>query len=331
MNVFAFRPADHREAYARAGWVHIKDGVDPGFLALIRQFIAERAAAERLAGKGLAGQKDQYLLELPPEVDYGRDLFDRVAELTGLRRETMTLSERHVKAYSKDAHPFPSAHKDRLSSQVSIGLSVEVPPGSYLVLYPDHDRTVNPFLSTGLRDSLEPDRLPEVVLEGAEGVEVHDAPGDVIVFPGSSVWHLRRRSAGAVNVYLKFNDFDADPLGEDPSTGERRAATLAALGTPTGTLSELVPVLSRRFDSVVEEHSRAGWGRLQSAAVWGEHPIAITDPEAALLRSLTSPARPVSAVVAAPPGDLRSEDVEPALRRLAARGAVDLLPPSTAS
>ena len=37
------------------------------------------------------------------------------------------------------------------------------------------------------------------------------------MFYGSEIWHLRRRSAGSVNLYLKFNDFDYDPLGEDPN------------------------------------------------------------------------------------------------------------------
>ena len=325
MKVFDFDPGDHRDAYRREGWVHVKGGATPEFLSAARRFVLDRTTAQRLGGRGLAGQKDQYLFELPAAVDPGEALFDVLAHLTGLRRSTMTLSERHVKAYSQDADPMPAAHKDRLSSQISVGISVEVPLGSHLVLYPHHDRWVNPFLSTGLRGALEPDRLPEVVLAGAEGVEIHDEPGDVVVFPGSSVWHLRRRSAGAVNIYLKFNDFDADPLGEDPSTDERRAATLAALRGPAEALVTLAPVLSRRFDSIVEERSRVGWRRTLSAVVWGGPPVTLSDAEAMLLRSL-EPARPISSLQATPPGGLEAEQVEAALRRLAERGVCDLLP-----
>ncbi len=319
MSVFAFRWDDHRDAYARDGWVHVKDGIAPEFLAAAREEIAGRQASEPLATKGVSGQKDQYVLDFPSWVDYGRDLFDVIAPLTGLRRETMTLSERHVKAYAADADPFPTAHKDRLASQVSVGLSLEVPTGSHLLLYPEDDRSVNPFLGTGLRDSLEPDRMPEVVLKDARAVEIHDSPGDVVIFPGSSVWHLRRRSAGTVNIYLKFNDFDADPLGEDPSSALRRAATLAALAGPLELLEPLVPVLSRRFDSVVHECSRVGWRESASAAVWGQPPVPLSDEEVTLLRRID--ARTTVATFTA-----SADAAGRAVRRLAERGVVDLLP-----
>src|SRR4029079_17087376 len=111
-----------------------------------------------------------------------------------------------------------------------LGISVEVPAGSHVVLYPHDERDVNPYyVSTGLRESLEPEALPEVTLRDAAKVEVHDAPGDVIVFRGSSIWHLRRRSAGTVNPYLQMKDFDADPLGEDPTTVARREETARVL------------------------------------------------------------------------------------------------------
>lgn len=51
----------------------------------------------------------------------------------------------------------------------------------------------------------------------------------MIAFRGSAIWHCRRRAAGAINIYLKMNDFNSDPLGEDPVTDARRSATLAAL------------------------------------------------------------------------------------------------------
>ena len=56
-------------------------------------------------------------------------------------------------------------------------------------------------------------------------MEIYDEPGDVMMFPGSAVWHLRRNSANTVNLYLKCNDFDCDPLAEDPSTERRRLDT----------------------------------------------------------------------------------------------------------
>jgi hypothetical protein len=34
------------------------------------------------------------------------------------------------------------------------------------------------------------------------------------MFRGHRTWHLRENSAGAVNLYVKVNDYGADPLGE---------------------------------------------------------------------------------------------------------------------
>lgn len=324
MKVFAFDPGDYQEAYLQDGWVHVKDGVDPTFFAIAKESIARRAASERLASKGISGEKDQYLFDFPPDVDYETDIFDVIAALSGVRRDTITLSERHVKAYSEDADPRPPAHKDRLSSQVSVGISIDVPRGSHLVLYPTEHRETNPFLTTGLRSSLEPDAVPEVVLKDSVGVEVHDAPGDVIIFPGSSTWHLRRLSAGTVNIYLKFNDFGADPLGEDPWTSRRRAATQVALSASPGQLTALVPVLSRRFDSIVSEYSRAGWREMVSASVWGQASVPLSAIDVAVLQRLGR-GRTYAEIVGEADADSQP-DTGRALRRLATRGVVDLLP-----
>jgi hypothetical protein len=228
----------------------------------------------------------------------------------------MTLSERHIKAYDPDAPPNPIAHKDRFASQVSMGLSLHVPEGSYLVLYPDDDVWENPFLNTALRDSLEPDQVPEVSLQGAREVEIHDKPGDIVVFRGSAFWHLRRNSAGTVNVYLKFNEFNCDPLGEDPSTPLRRQATLAVLEGDDAGVAAGVPVLSRRFDSVFREYRREGWPERLFANVWGQNPFPVSDAEFALLQAADGRRRVAELGVDAA-----------AVRRLAARGALDLLTP----
>src|SRR5207244_10064563 len=99
--------------------------------------------------------------------------------------------------------------------------------------YPAVHVGVNPFnVSPALRQVLEPEELPEVALKDAPAVEIDDSGGDVMLFPGSAVWHYRRNASNAVNLYLKLNDFDSDPLAEDPSTPLRRARTLEALAAP---------------------------------------------------------------------------------------------------
>ncbi len=318
VKLFGFDPAKYRQEFEEQGYVHVKGGLSGEFLEYAQQTVSRaRAAQAPLAGRGLAGAKEQFVFDFDPE-QY-QEMFGMIAELTGLSPD-MTLSERHVKIYESDAAPDPIAHKDRFASQISMGLSLEVPDGSYLVLFPETDTWVNPFLSTALRDSLEPDQYPEVVLDGAPEVRIHDQPGDVIIFHGSALWHLRRNSADTVNIYLKFNEFGSDPLGEDPSTPARREATLEALRSSSDDeLLGLVPVLSRRFDSIALESRREGWPERRFANVWGQNPFPISDAEDRALREADGH-RPVEELAR------QGLDVA-AVRRLAQRGALDLLPP----
>jgi hypothetical protein len=140
------------------------------------------------------------------------------------------------------------------------------------------------------------------------------------VFRGSAFWHLRRNSAETVNIYLKFNEFGCDPLGEDPSTPERRRATLALLEGTDHDVAAGVPALSRRFDSVAHEYRREGWPERLFANVWGQNPFPVSDAEFALLRAVDG--RRSVAELGADPA---------VVRRLAARGALDLVPPPAPS
>jgi hypothetical protein len=308
---------------SRAGFRDASGATDEACAAVLDS-LRSQTDSRTLAGEGIKGAKDQFLFALPAGTDHHVELFDVVAGLCGLRRETMTLSERHIKAYDVNADPEPHPHKDRLASQVAVGISVTVPEGSHIVLYPDDHREVNPFLSIGLRDSLEPDQLPEVLLRGCREVVVHDRPGDVLVFPGSSIWHLRRHSAGTVNLYLKFNDFDSDPLGEDPEAAARSAGTAAILASDAAAMLASVPRLSRRFDSIVRERSRVGWQERSSASVWGSAPVPLSDGEEALLKLLGGPAS-VAELAAGAGHGMAADAAVLALRRLASRGVVDLI------
>jgi hypothetical protein len=221
MRIFDFDPAGYRDEYARHGWVHIKHGMDHAFLAETQRYVERRFAASRLDKFAIKGKKEQALYEFPTSVEYPDELFDVVAAVCGLQRATMTLSERHIQAYDSDADPEPQAHKDRFPSQVSVGFAIVIPPASRLVLYPYDHREVNPYnVAADLIRSLPPDQSPDVALRDAQAVEIADQAGDIVMFGGSTTWHLRRRSAGAVNLYVKLNDFQYDPLGEDPRTAD---------------------------------------------------------------------------------------------------------------
>jgi hypothetical protein len=159
-------------------------------------------------------------------------------------------------------------------------------------------------------------------MSSAREVVVDDQPGDVVAFYGNKTWHLRRNSANSYNLYLKFNDFDCDPLGEDSETPRRREATLAALQRED--IGGWFPVLSRRLDSVAQVHARHEWMETSlRAKLWGLDEVALAPPDFAVLRSLAGDRDVESLTGAAAPGV--DTDVVASLRSMAQAGVVDLL------
>jgi hypothetical protein len=320
MKIFNFDPAGHRETYAKHGWVHIPGGIDPEFLAYLQDFTARRFREQHVEGKAIGGAKEQALFEFPAATEFPGELFDSIATVAGLDREGMTLSERHIKAYDSDAPDYPVAHKDRFASQVSVGLSIDIPEDSYLVLYPHTDVSVNPYnVSPQLLQSLEPHERPEVVLEDAPEVRIHDKPGDVVMFRGSAVWHLRRFAANATNLYLKMNEFNSDPLGEDPATDERQRRTRELAATANGHTPALVPIMARRLDVVARQVSRDGQ-EVRQAHVWEEAPVVLNQVEWDVLHAIDGN-RNVAELV----NGHNLEAVEGAVRRMAQRGVIELV------
>jgi len=319
MRIFAFDPADHAEHFAEHGWAYVPGGLTAEFLTELRRFVGESRGGHRLEGAAIAGKKEQALYAPPDEVDFPGEVFDVVAEACGLNRPTMTLSERHLKAYDPDADPEPVAHKDRFASQVSMGLSIDIPEGSRLVLYPNDDVSPNPLnISAALPASLPPERRPETILASAREVEIADGAGDVVVFRGSAIWHKRRNPAAAVNLYLKMNDFGCDPLGEDPATEGLRAATIEALGSNGAGLDDSVPVLSRQLDEITRRYSRDDWSESHWARVWDEEPVLLSPRQFELIGRVDGE-RSLRDLAAADGEAVKSE-----IRALAERGIIDL-------
>jgi hypothetical protein len=321
MKMFTFDPADYRQAYADNGWVHIPGGIDPEFLAALRAFIAENRTQS--LDRWALGDKTQLLYEFPESVDYPGELFDTIAAMCGLNRPSMTLSERHIKLYEDDADPEPHAHKDRYASQVSVGLSIDIPAGSQLVLYP-HDHVGVNYYNTAadFRNSLHPHELPEVVVKTAREVVIDDKAGDVVAFRGSALWHLRRNAASATNMYLKLNDFEADPLGEDPVTPVRRAQTLERV-TNGAAIGDLVAVSGRRLDFVSRHYTR-DWDEVLQANIFGERPFGLSPVQYKLLQAADG--SKTVAQLASKMGDaLNGRSVEEEAKVLAERGALDLV------
>lgn len=216
MTIFATDRDAARDAYATQGWVHLPKAVTPEFLAHARDRIkALRRTEVELVG-GNRRNKEQFRFDFDDPSAAQAEIFSFAADLAGVPAQSLTLSERHVNAYHADAVANPVPHKDRRASQITIGLSIDVSPGSHLVLYPGTDRSENRYDSAAeLYASLVEQQRPEQILSGAPEVVIYDRPGDVLVFPGSTTWHCRRQAASTVNLFFKLNDFGDDPLGED--------------------------------------------------------------------------------------------------------------------
>lgn len=322
--MFGFEPARYRGAFAAQGFVHIRQGVTEEFhRALSKQ--AEEHLRSDVLGEFALGDKQQGLYEFPPDADYYGQLLDAVVAVCGLAREGLVLSERHIKAYEAGAAPEPLAHKDRFASQVAVGLSIHVPEGSTLVLYPYDHLEVNSYNSSAeLRASLAPDRLPEPYLRTARRVEIPDAARDVVMFRGNAIWHHRLSPANTRILYLKLNDRNCDPLGEDPGTARRRALTETALAGTDAELEEMIPLVSRRVDYVDRRYAR-DWSEAHGVVLWGQTRLAIDEEELRALQHMDG-WRSVGEVVRGmnEGGDGASRLAR--IRRLAAHGAVELLP-----
>ena len=324
MRVFAFEPEDYRDEYAERGWIHVPGGVAPEFHDYLRDYSEREIGGRRVAGEAIGGRKQQALFEFPPEGDSLTELFDAVASVAGLNRPTMTLSERHIKAYDPDAPPDPLPHKDRFASQISLGLSIRSAAESKLVLYPYDELDVNRFnvSATWIR-SLPPERRPELALKDARAVEIDDKPGDVMMFRGSAIWHCRRNPANAVNLYLKLNDFECDPLGEDPQTPRRRERTLTAVREGGDGIGHLVPVAARRLDRVVREYERDGRQTIR-AQILDASPIDLGPLQLALFEALDGRHR-VDDLMGSIADGAGDDELRRSLVELAERGVIDLL------
>lgn len=323
MKIFAFDPADHRSHYAEHGWVHVRNGIAPEFFEALRRFVDDSFGSHKVEGRAIGGRKEQALYEFPKETDFPGELFDVVADLCALNRSTMALSERHIKAYDEDAPTEPVPHKDRYASQVSIGLSIDVLGPSRLLLYPNDELDVNPLnVSGAYLDSLPPERRPAVALRDVAPVEIDDAPGDVMMFRGNAVWHCRQNASNVTNLYLKLNDFNSDPLGEDPTTDHQRRSTLAAASN--GGIAGKVPVLARRLDCISRRYTR-DWDEAAQAELWDQAPVALSERDLAIL-SVVDGRLSVDDVVQRSHSNGGGGKPElAALRRLAERGVLDLI------
>jgi hypothetical protein len=320
--MFNFDAHSYAEAFAEHGYVHIPEGLPEAFHARLVKYVEDSFDKKHL--KDFArGDKQQAMFEfLEPE--HYDELREMVAAVCGVDASTLTLSERHIKEYEPGADPYPLAHKDRFGSEIAVGFSIRVPEGSTLVMYPEHDVSVNPFNSTAeLRSSFSPHTLPDAALKNAPRVEIQDRQRDVQLFKGNAIWHLREHGAGTTVLYLKLNTYNCDTLGEDPHSSEIRQQTLSKADSSPSSWKASIPVIARRVDYIHRRYNR-DWSELFGVVIYGQPHATITETEFEALRSMDGH-RTVAEISWQLKQSDNNDDVSEAIRRLALRGIVDLL------
>lgn len=287
MKVFDFQPSDYAGEYAKNGYVHIVGGVCPEFLRHTQDLVEELLSNPQqvaLHEFEIKGKKRQFLFEFPQHSIAG--VYDAMAGVSGLNRNTLTLCERHIKVYDHTANPHPPPHKDRVASTLTVGLPLNVGVDSYLELYPSDQLEINPYNSSALwRSSLDPEQLPEVVLQDIQPVRLEVQPGDTVMFRGSSIYHERINAANTRILYLKFNDLRLDPTGEDPMTQEQLAASREQLDAlPDETLFQAVVEVSPRLVRISRHYTRLHWKEVLQCYVAGESEFGLSQEDFRLLQ-----------------------------------------------
>jgi len=320
--MFGFDARNYADAFAEQGYVHIPEALPEEFHAQLVKYVEDSFDKKHLK-EFARGDKQQAMFEfLEPE--HYDELRQAVATVCGVEADCLNLSERHIKEYEPGADPYPLAHKDRFGSEIAVGFSIRVPEGSTLVIYPEHDCSVNPFNSTAeLRSSFSPNSLPDTSLKSAPRVEIQDRPRDVQIFRGNAMWHLREHGAGTTVLYLKLNTYNCDTLGEDPYSSEMRQSTLSMVNSSPSTWAANIPVIGRRVDYIHRRYSR-DWTELFGVVIYGQPHTTITEAEFELLRSMDGH-RTVADISWELEESGKVDDVRGVIGKLAQRGIVDLL------
>lgn len=213
--MFIFDPGAARAEFEQSGYVHLRGVLEQSVIDNLTDFL-NRALQENIDEQGewqIFGKKRQFLYDFP-DSNSAEQFRLGMAALTGIDYDELTISERHLKVYDRNAAPWPAPHKDRAASQISIGLPVSIPENSSACVFPGLQAGPNTeehavFMTD--RDYPHLDKIYQL----EECVMLHERPGDLVAFLGSSIYHERVHPAGAAILYIKVNGAGSDPLGEN--------------------------------------------------------------------------------------------------------------------
>ena len=205
----------YREQLERDGYILLKDVLSRQFMSDLQRYLARsrNGQVEEYGKWRIGGKKHQFLYDFP-DAGIAERFRAEVAALTGLKPETFTISERHLKQYEDDAPDYPAPHKDRGASKFSIGLPIYLGPETSVCVFPTLDRTPNEAERAVFMTAQDHPGL-EGIYASADALPLHEELGDMIVFLGSAIYHERIRPRGTSVVYIKVNDEGFDPLGEN--------------------------------------------------------------------------------------------------------------------
>jgi hypothetical protein len=213
--VFNYDPGSARSQFERQGFAHLKGILSDRFLDYLGSFLDKSVRGEtwECEDRRIPGKKRQFLFDFPDDEDV-REFRDGLARLTGIDRHSLTLSERHINVYDKNADPWPAPHKDRAASGVSIGMPIRLPLGSTVCVFPELNFGANReeraiYLTAGRSANAC------AVYQHESAVLLNEEVGDLVCFLGSSMFHGRVNSADTAILYVKVNDEGRDPLGEN--------------------------------------------------------------------------------------------------------------------
>ena len=205
----------HKSEFQRNGYILLKDVISDEFMAYLKDF-HRRSLDGTVAEHGkwrIGGKKQQFVF------DFGSDAVIEefragIAVLTGMRPEKIAILGTPSEAVrggcarlsgtpqgSRRFQDFrgPSrASRSRDQRLCHAGARPHPKPRRARHL---HDRTGNPDLAN--------------IYQSKDALLLNEELGDMIVFFGSTIFHERVRPRGTAVLYIKINDENLDPLGED--------------------------------------------------------------------------------------------------------------------
>lgn len=329
MQAFDFTPTLYTDSYKHQGYVHIEGGVEYDFLLSLKEHLSNLLCAQEKFIKEweIKNEKQQLLFDFFEDSNLIKEVSEKVALVAGWPAESIRLSEKHFKVYEQSADPNPSAHKDRLASEITVGIPLSVSKDSVILLYPHCCRDVNPFVSWAeMRNGLDKEDLPENYLENVEPVVISAKPGDLVMFAGSSMYHKRVNGAGTELLYMKFNSLGLDPISADPRTLDQRRLSLKILQSKTDKeLLESSVDLSPRLHRISRHCTRLDWKEKIYVYVWGEKEFTISDTELSLIKELKEPTTVRTWLMHCGYSPSNLNDYVSSIRRLARLCAIDFL------